>query len=204
MGVELLTTTRAFRRRLDVTRPVAREDLLDCVRIAVQAPSGSNRQPWRFLIVQDPETKQRIAEYYRKAFAANLTGRAIRPDQLADLSSGRYLAEHIHQVPALVLVCSIGRLPEPAAPPRLASFYGSIYPAVWNFMLALHERGLGSCLTTAHLAYEREVAQLLGIPFDEVTQMAMVPVAALRSGSSASSRRAPAAEVTMWDRWGGA
>ncbi|MFI6165152.1 nitroreductase family protein [Nocardia sp. NPDC051052] len=201
MSTELLTTTRSFRRRLDLTRPVERRDLLECLDIAVQAPSGSNRQPWRFLIVQDGETKQQIAEYYRKGFAANLSGRTPRPDQLGDLASGRYLAEHLAEVPALVLVCSLGRLPAASSPLRLASFYGSIYPAVWNFMLALRERDLGSCLTTAHLAYEREVADLLGIPFDEVTQLAMIPVARLLPGSDGPARRAPAAEVTMWDRW---
>lgn len=201
MGTELLTTTRSFRRRLDLTRPVERRDLLECLDIAVQAPSGSNRQPWRFLIVQDAEAKQRIAEYYRKGFSANLSGRTPRPDQLGDLASGRYLAEHLAEVPALVLVCSLGRLPESPSPVRLASFYGSIYPAVWNFMLALRARGLGSCLTTAHLAYEREVADLLGIPFDEVAQLAMIPVARLLPGSDGPGRRAPAAEVTMWDRW---
>ncbi|WP_405161730.1 nitroreductase family protein [Nocardia sp. NBC_01499] len=200
-GAELLTTTRSFRRRLDLTRPVERQDLLECLDIAVQAPSGTNRQPWRFVIVQDGETKRRIAEYYRKGFAANLSGRTPRPDQLGDLASGRYLAEHLAEVPALVLVCSLGRLPESAPPLRLASFYGSIYPAVWNFMLALRERGLGSCLTTAHLAYEREVADLLGIPFDEVTQVAMVPVARLLPGGDGPGRRTPAAEVTRWDRW---
>ncbi|QBS43684.1 nitroreductase family protein [Nocardia sp. CS682] len=201
MSTELLTTTRSFRRRLDLTRPVERRDLLECLDIAIQAPSGSNRQPWRFLVVQDPETKQQIAEYYRKGFAANLAGRTPRPDQLGDLASGRYLAEHLAEVPALVLVCSLGRLPASAPPLRSASFYGSIYPAVWNFMLALRERGLGSCLTTAHLAYEREVADLLGIPFDEVTQVAMVPVAHMLPGSDRPGRRTPAAEVTNWDRW---
>ncbi len=171
---ELLTGTRATRRRLDLATPVERRDLLECLDIAVQAPSGSNRQPWRFLIVQDVEIKQGIAEHYRKGFAANMSGRTPRPDQLGDLASGNYLAEHLAEVPALVLVCSLGRPPESV--PRLASFYGSIYPAVWNFMLALRARGLGSCLTTAHLAYEREVAELLHIPFDEVAQVAMVPV----------------------------
>lgn len=201
MSTELLTTTRSFRRRLDLTRPVERRDLLECLDIAIRAPSGSNRQPWRFLIVQDGQTKQQIAEFYRKGFAANLSGRTPRPDQLGDLASGRYLAEHLAEVPALVLVCSLGRLPEAPSPLRLASFYGSIYPAVWNFMLALRERGLGSCLTTAHLAYEREVGDLLGVPFDEVTQLAMIPVARLLPGRDGPGRRTPAAEVTMWDRW---
>ncbi|WP_406237105.1 nitroreductase family protein [Nocardia sp. NBC_01009] len=202
MGNDLLTTTRAFRRRLDLTRPVARQDLLDCLDVAVHAPSGTNRQPWRFLVVEDPDTKQQIAEYYRKGFAAYLSARTPRPDQLGDLASGRYLAAHLHEVPALVVVCSLGRPPANAAALQLASFYGSVYPAVWNFMLALHERGLGSTMTTAHLVYEQEIADLLGIPFDQITQVAMLPVAHLLPGTrSRGPRRIPAAEVTMWNRW---
>ncbi|WP_327140613.1 nitroreductase family protein [Nocardia sp. NBC_01327] len=203
MGIDLLTTTRAFRRRLDLSRPVSRQDLLECLEIAVHAPSGTNRQPWRFVVVQDAELKQRVAEHYRKGFAANLSGRTPRPDQLADLASGRYLAEHLHEVPALVLVCALGRPPAEPTPLRLASFYGSIYPAVWNFMLALRERGLGSTMTTAHLAYEREVGEVLGIPFEEATQVALIPVAHLLPGSDTPARhRTPAAELTGWDGWG--
>ncbi|MFE7798855.1 nitroreductase family protein [Nocardia sp. NPDC057440] len=202
MGNDLLTTTRAFRRRLDLTRPVARQDLLDCLDVAVHAPSGTNRQPWRFLVVEDPDTKQQIAEYYRKGFAAYLSARTPRPDQLGDLASGRYLAAHLHEVPALVVVCSLGRPPANAAGLQLASFYGSVYPAVWNFMLALHDRGLGSTMTTAHLVYEQEIADLLGIPFDQITQVAMLPVAHLLPGArSPGPHRIPAAEVTMWNRW---
>ncbi|MET7767332.1 nitroreductase family protein [Nocardia sp. NPDC005366] len=201
-GIDLLTTTRAFRRRLDLTRPVDRRDLLDCLDIAVHAPSGTNRQPWRFVVIQEPAVKARIAEYYRKGFGAYLSARAPRPDQLADLASGRYLADHLHEIPALVVVCSLGRPPADPSPLRGASYYGSIYPAVWNFLLALHDRGLGATMTTAHLAYEREIAELLGIPFDEVAQVAMLPVAHLRPGPTAAApRRIPAAELTSWDRW---
>ncbi|GAB2675374.1 nitroreductase family protein [Nocardia goodfellowii] len=200
MDVELLTTTRAFRRRLDLTRPVSRRELLDCLDVAVHAPSGTNRQPWRFLVIEDPAIKREVAEYYRKGFAAYLSARTPRPDQRRDLASGRYLAEHLHEVPALVLVCSPGR--PPATPLQLASFYGSIYPMVWNLLLALHARGLGSTLTTAHLAFEREVAELLGIPFEDVSQVALLPVAHLKPGpDSTPGRRTPAAELTRWEHW---
>ncbi|MFI9505052.1 nitroreductase family protein [Nocardia sp. NPDC052566] len=199
MDADLLMTTRAFRRRLDLTRPVARHDLLACLEIAVHAPSGTNRQPWRFLVVQDVDLRREIAAYYRKGFAAYLSTRTPRADQLGDLASGGRLAATMHEVPALVLCCSIGR--PPSDPLRLAGFYGSVYPAVWNFLLALHDRGLGSTITTAHLAYEREVADLLGIPFDEVTQVALLPVAHLLPGSGAAGPRRSAAEVTQWDRW---
>ncbi|AYF73833.1 nitroreductase family protein [Nocardia yunnanensis] len=201
MNTELLTGTRAARKRLDLTRPVDAGEIRACLDIAVHAPSGSNRQPWRFVVVRDTELKARIGEYYRKGFAANLSGRTPRPDQLADLSSGQYLADHLAEVPALIVVCSLGRVPEQASALRLASFYGSIYPMVWNLQLALRARGLGSTLTTAHLAYEREVAELLGIPFDEVTQVAMLPVAHLRPGAEGPVRRTPAAELTGWDGW---
>ncbi|MGW4248745.1 nitroreductase family protein [Nocardia sp. NPDC004722] len=201
MNTDLLTGTRAVRKRLDLTRPVDQQDILDCLEIAVHAPSGSNRQPWRFVVVRDPALKARIGEYYRKAFAANLSGRTPRPDQLADLASGQHLADHLAEVPALILVCSLGRPPAEPSPLRLASFYGSIYPAVWNLQLALRAKGLGSTLTTAHLAYEREIAELLGIPFDEVTQVAMLPVAHLLPGSDRPVRRTPAAELTGWDGW---
>ncbi|RDI54345.1 nitroreductase family protein [Nocardia mexicana] len=197
---DLLTTTRSFRRRLDLSRPVHREEVQDCLDIAVCAPSGSNRQPWRFLVVQDPQRRRGIAQYYRKGFEQNMSGRTPRPDQLADLASARHLAEHLHEVPVLVLVCAMGR-PPGTDERMLASFYGSVYPAVWNLQLALHARGLGSCLTTAHLAYEREVAGLLGLPFDQVTQVALLPVARLRPGRDTAPPRRPAAEVTMWDRW---
>lgn len=197
--VELLTTTRSFRRRLDSSQPVLQQDIEDCLDIAVHAPSGTNRQPWRFVVVQDPETRERIAEFYRQGFLANLGGRTPSPEQGADLASGQYLADHLQEIPALVVVCSVGRPPESAA--KLASFYGSVYPAVWNFLLALHDRGLGSCLTTAHLAHEREVADILGIPFDEVTQVALLPIARLRPGHGAPGHRAAAADVTRWDRW---
>ncbi|WP_024803274.1 nitroreductase family protein [Nocardia sp. BMG51109] len=203
MTARLLTTTRSFRRRLDPARPVRREDLLECLEVAVCAPSGSNRQPWRFVVVQDPPTRLEISRYYRKGFEQNMSGRTPRPDQLADLASAQYLADHLHEMPALVIVCAVGRPPS-GNDRLLTSFYGSVYPAVWNLLLALHDRGLGSCPTTAHLAYEQEVADLLGLPFDEVTQVAMLPVAWLRPGPESLPRRRPASEVTMWDRWGGA
>ncbi|MEU0542247.1 nitroreductase family protein [Nocardia sp. NPDC005978] len=202
MGLDLLTTTRAFRRRLDLTRPVDPADLLACLDIATYAPSGTNRQPWRFVVVRDSDLKRQVADYYRKGFAAYLSARTPRPDQLADLASGRYLAEHLHEVPALVVVCALGRPPAEPSVPGAASFYGSIYPAVWNFMLALRERGLGATLTTAHLRYEHEVAEVLGIPDTEATQVALLPVAHLLPGpDTPAPRRTPAAELTGWDGW---
>ncbi|MFH5210236.1 nitroreductase family protein [Antrihabitans sp. NCIMB 15449] len=196
---DVLTTTRTFRRKLDLTRPVPREVIMGCLDLAVHAPSGSNRQGWRFVVIDEPDLRSAIAHYYRLGSAANLSGRAPTPDQLADFESATYLADHLHEVPALVLACQSGR--PPTSPAKSASFYGSIFPAVWSFMLALRSQGLGTSLTTAHLAHEREVADVVGIPFDSVTQVALLPVAYLRAGSVSPGARIPAERVTSWNGW---
>ncbi|ATL66518.1 nitroreductase family protein [Nocardia terpenica] len=197
--LDLLTTTRAFRRRLDPSAPVSRRDIEACLDIAVHAPSGSNRQPWHFVLIDDPETRSTIADYYRRGFAHNLSGRTPDPDQLSDLASARHLAEHLHTIPLLILVCTHGR--PPATAPQLASFYASVYPAVWNLLLALHAHGYGSCLTTAHLAHEHDIATLLDIPYEKVTQIALLPVARLHPGRPTPPRRRPATQATSWNRW---
>ncbi|MBJ8345383.1 nitroreductase family protein [Antrihabitans sp. YC2-6] len=193
-----LTTTRAYRRRLDLTRSVPREVVTACLDIAVHAPSGSNRRAWQFVVVDDPEVRSEIASFYRRGFTENLVGKTPGPAQRADFESAQYLADRLHQVPVLVIACQTGRPPDSA--PKLASFYGSIYPAVWSFMVALRARGLGSSLTTAHLAYEREVAALLGIPYGEVTQVALIPLAYLKDDPPSSKPRS-AAPLTHWNRW---
>ncbi|WP_324194682.1 nitroreductase family protein [Nocardia terpenica] len=197
--LDLLTTTRAFRRRLDPSAPLSYPDILSCLDIAVHAPSGSNRQPWHFVLIDDPDLRSTIADYYRQGFTRNLSGRTPTPDQLSDLASARHLADHLHTIPLLILVCTHGRPPATAA--HLASFYASIYPTVWNLQLALHAHGYGTCLTTAHLTHEHETATLLNIPYDNITQVALLPVARLHPGTPTRPRRRPAAEVTSWNRW---
>ena len=168
----LLTTTRSVRKRLDLTRPVEREVIEQCLEIAGQAPSGSNRQGWHFVVVTDGEKKQFIAERYRKAwYGYNATRNvATGPNLTAEekqlqrvISSAQYLADHLQDVPVLVIPCIEGR-PDDAAPASQAGVYGSILPAAWSLMLALRARGLGSAWTTLHLQSEREIAELLGIP----------------------------------------
>ena len=138
----LLTTTRSVRRRLDLTRPVEPEVIERCLEIAIQAPSGSDRQGWHFVIITEPEPKFGIAELYRKSYARYAASgpqsgpSAARP-QLR--SSSDYLAEHFHEVPAMVLFCYEGR-PEQPGPAAQAGLYGSILPAAWSFMLALRAR----------------------------------------------------------------
>ncbi|HEY7073152.1 MAG TPA: nitroreductase family protein, partial [Acidimicrobiales bacterium] len=166
----LLTTTRAVRKRLDFARPVERGVVLDCLRVALQAPSGGNAQPWRWLVVDDPEVRLGLADIYRRGYGPyiEMQKEAVRAaggdDESAIIRSSDYLAEHLHEAPIHVIPCLLGRLPESASRADIAGFYGSILPATWSFQLALRSRGLGSAFTTLHLLHERESAELLGIP----------------------------------------
>ena len=198
----LLTTTRSVRKRLDLTRPVEREVIERCLEIAIQAPSGSDRQKWHFVVITDPALRQGIAELYRKSFnayraSAPTSGPGMPRQALRD--SSNYLAEHFHEVPALVLFCYEGRA-EQAGPAAQAGLYGSILPAAWSFMLALRARGIGSAWTTLHLHYEQEAAQLLGLPAN-ITQAALIPLAYYTGDDFKPAQRTPARERTYWNGW---
>jgi len=205
----LLTTTRSVRKRLDLRRPVERAVIERCIEIALQAPTGSNAQGWHFLVVTDPAKKKGLRDLYKKGFDLYLNNDAFRPkydavdpraaQQPKVESSATYLAEHMHEVPVLVIPCIEGRV-EQGGVLAQASIYGSILPAAWSFMLALRARGLGSAWTTLHLMYEKDAAKILGIP-DHVTQAALLPVAYTTGGDFQVARRLPAAKVTHWDRW---
>ncbi|MEJ7582986.1 MAG: nitroreductase family protein [Acidimicrobiales bacterium] len=199
---QLLTTTRSVRRRLDLDRPVERSVLLDCVRIAVQAPTGGNAQSWRWLVIDDGDTKTALGDLYQR-MASRYLG-SYRSDEMSDqtsrvLDSADHLATVLGQVPAMVVPCIKGRLTD-TSPISAASFYGSILPAVWSFQLALRSRGLGSCFTTLHLAHEAEARDLLGIP-DDATQVALLPVAYTTGGDFSPAERGPVEHITYWNRW---
>jgi nitroreductase len=202
----LLTTTRAVRKRLDLGRPVDRALVIDCLRIATQAPSGGNSQPWRWLVVDDPDVRAGLAELYRRGYGPyiELQKAAIvaagGDENHPILRSSDHLAEHLHEVPVHVIPCLLTRLPERPTPADTAGFYGSILPAVWSFALALRSRGLGTAYTTLHLHQEREAAELLGIP-DTVTQVALLPVAHVTGGDFRPADRKPVEAVTYWNRW---
>jgi nitroreductase len=194
----LLSTTRAVRKRLDLTRPVPREVVLECLRLAIQAPTGSNAQRWRWVVVTDPDTREAIAELYRNPPVASAGGSApageVTGQQRRVLDSARYLTQHLHEVPVLVVPCS-----EDAG--GAAGWAPSMYPAVWSFMLALRSRGLGSCITTSHLFRKEEAAALLGVP-DGFVQSCLVPVAYYTGDDFKPAVRRPVEEITYWDRWG--
>ena len=174
---QLLSTTRAVRKRLDFDRPVEREVIEECMAMALQAPTASNSQPWQFVIVTDAATKLAIAELYRKSYAAYAgpmpDAEALATPQGRMRTSAQYLADRFHEVPAFVIPCVSGRLTELPADSQSA-MYGSIVQAGWSFCLAARARSMGTCWTTLHLAYEREVAEILGIPFAEVTQTSLI------------------------------
>ena len=204
----LLTTTRSVRKRLDLTRPVEREVIEQCLEIAAQAPSGSNRQGWHFVVVTDGEKKLRIAELYRQAWYGYNATRSVGtgPDLTAAekqmqrvISSARYLADHMQDVPVLVIPCIEGRADDPT-PASQAGLYGSILPAAWSLMMALRARGLGSAWTTLHLQNERAVADLLGIP-DDITQAALLPVAYFKGDDFRPATRKPMRDRTYWNNW---
>ena len=201
---EVLTTTRAVRKRLDLARPVEREVLLECIEIAHQAPTGSNTQGWRWIFIDDPAKKAAIADYYRANYFPYIND-PNRPQINAQgeriLSSSTYLAEHLEEVPVLVIPLVAGRLDIGTPTFVQASAWGSILPAVWSFLLALRERGLGSAWTTLHLPNEREVADLLAVPFDRYTQAGLFPVAYTVGTDFKPAERVPAEKFVHWNAW---
>lgn len=208
---ELLTTTRSVRKRLDFSRPVEPEVIRECLEIAVQAPTGGNSQTWSFVVVTDEAKRQALGEIYRRGYAdyrqltAKVAERALQdpqrgPQQQRVISSSDYLAEHMHEVPVLLIPCIRGRLD--GAPNReQAGAWGSILPAAWNFMLAARARGLGTVWTTIHLFYEQDAAAVLGIPYEKVTQAAMIPVAYTLGTDFSPARRESLDRVVHWNQW---
>ena len=216
----LLTTTRSVRQRLDLARPVEPEVIERCIEIALQAPTGSNLQGWHFMVVTDPQKRAGLAELYHKGWTAYYDVQREHPPQFSQndqrlaqrpriIQSSAFLGEHLHEVPVFIIPCIEREMAEVPHWAELRSFgnffqasiYGSIFPATWSLMLALRSRGLGSSLTTLHLIYEKEAAELLGIP-DHVVQTALIPVAYYTGTDFHPAKRRPAGEVTHWEHWG--
>lgn len=199
----LLSTTRSVRKRLDLERPVERQVILDCIKLALQAPTGGNSQTWRWLVITDAGKRAELARLYREAAYENLKIQAARtdvPDQTHRVyESAVYLAEIMERVPVHVIPCIQGRV-DGANNAGAAGFYSSILPAAWSFSLALRARGLGSAWTTAHLSREKEAAELLGIP-DDVSQAALLPVAYTIGLDFKPANRGPVEDVTYWEEW---
>jgi nitroreductase len=200
---ELLTTTRAVRKRLDLTRPVGRDVILECVQLAMQAPTASNEQDWRWLVVTDADKRAAIAEIYHSIgaeYLAHAAATASDPQTQRVYQSALGLTDTLAKVPVHVIPCLDGRF-DGTNMLAAASAWASIIPAGWSFLLALRSRGLGSVWTTMHLAKEGEVAALLGIPAT-VTQAALFPVAYTIGTDFRPASRPPAETITFWNTWG--
>jgi nitroreductase len=201
---KLLTTTRSVRKRLDLDRPVPRELILDCIRVAQQAPTGSNSQGWRWLVVTDPDKRKAIAEAYREG-SENYFGGVEDTEELRVNQTGRVVSSALHlrtvldRVPVHVIPLLKGR-PEGSPHAHAAGLYGSILPAVWSFMLAARARGLGTSMTTLHLNREKQVAEILGIP-ENMTQMALIPVAYYTGDDFKPAERPPVEDIVRWESW---
>jgi nitroreductase len=200
----LMTTTKQVRKRLDLTRPVPVDELLEIIDVASHAPMGGNLERNRWLIVTDPELKgaiaERFAEVGRPYLAANSE---VRTDDRTSkvIESAGFLVEHLAEVPALVIAMRLDRPPlEESTQAGAAAYYGSVLPGVWSFQLAARARGIGSAWTTFHLEHETEIAELLGIP-STVTQVCLLAVGYYTGDTFTPAPRRAARDVTYLNRW---
>ena len=214
----LLTTTKAVRRRLDLTRPVDRATVVECIRLASYAPNASNAQEWHWVVVDDPDQRRLVGEQYRRTTEPVVSTMLAAKEAAGDEAGARisrsilHLAAHMAEVPVLVVPCydleaaagRYGRLigPERETVGMEPGMYASIYPAVWSFLLALRSRGLGSVLTTAHQSDQPAMAEVLGIP-PTWDQTALIPVAHVTGGDFTPSPRAPVEGSIVWNRYEG-
>ncbi|BBZ24197.1 nitroreductase family protein [Mycolicibacter hiberniae] len=207
---EVLTTTRSVRKRLDLDKPVPRDVLMECLEIALQAPTGSNAQGWQWMFVTDPVKKQALADIYR-ANALPYLNRAmpdygdgdVRSERMGHIGdSAKHLAENLQDVPVMLIPCLEGK-PENGSLGLSASFWASLFPAAWSYCLALRNRGLGSCWTTLHLLGdgERQAAEVLGIPYENYSQGGLFPIAYTKGTDFKPAKRLPAEQVAHWDTW---
>jgi nitroreductase len=179
--------------------PIPDELILKLIEAATKGPSGTNRQPWSFVVVRDGEAKSKIAEYYLKSWNAAYGGQNSSPANISERvrSSADHLARTMQDVPVLIFPCI-----EHDGSPATLTRGSSIYPAVQNILLAARGLGLGSVITTLHKRYEQEIKGLLNIP-DNVETAALLPVGYPAEGHGyGPTRRRPASELTYWDKWG--
>lgn len=207
---ELLTTTRAVRRRLDLDRPVEREVIEECISLAQQAPSQSNTQGFHFIVVTDPGQRAALGDLWRRGYEVYKTLpvgvyglRHEDPMQEAArariIDSLEYLVEHIDEVPVLVVPCIEGSF-EGMPPAFVPVLMGSVMPAAWSFMLAARSRGLGTCWSSFQLLLQEEADELLGLP-PGVMQVALIPTAYSIGTDFKPAYRRPLDEIVHADRW---
>jgi nitroreductase len=210
---QLLTTTRAVRKRLDFSRPVEDSVIRECVDIAMQSPSGSNNMTMQFVVVRDEAKRKAIGEVYRQCYeiyrsldgiyigSIQKSSDAENEQQSRSASSADFLGEHMGDAPALVIACNVGSRVEGAPAMMAASMMGNVLPAMWSFMLAARARGLGTAWTTVHLMMEQQVADIVGIPFETVQQACLSPLAYTKGTDFKPAARPAADSIIHWDTW---
>jgi nitroreductase len=210
---ELLTTTRAVRKRLDFDKPVPRELIVECVKIAQQSPAGSNNPSQAFVVVTDPAKKKAIGAIYEQCWAiyTSMEGVAVntikkdteieqaQQDRVVD--SATFLSTRMGDAPALVIACNVGMRLDGVPAMVSASLGGNVLPGMWSFMLAARARGLGTAWTTIHLMMEQQVADIVGIPFDSVQQMCLSPLAYTKGTDFKPAMRPDPETLIHWDQW---
>ena len=212
---ELLSTTRAVRKRLDFDKPVPDELIRECVSLAMQSPSGSNSMTMQFIIVKDEAKRKAIGAVYRECFSQYqaMDGVYIRTidkgdaelnkQQQRSADSADFLGDHMGDAPVLVIPCNVGGRTEAAGGLGMmaSSVMANILPAMWSFMLAARARGMGTAWTTVHLMMEQQVADILGIPFDTVQQVCLSPLAFTKGTDFKAAARPDAETIIHWDKW---
>ena len=209
---EVLTTTRAVRKRLDFDRPVPAELIRECVAVALQSPSGSNIITMHFVVITDVAKRKAVGEIYGQCFARYKSadfyaGKVDKgtpecnAQQQRVASSADYLGDHMGDAPALVIPCVPGRPLDKGGVIASASSLGNVLPAMWSFMLAARNRGLGTAWTTLHLMKEREVAEVVGIPFEQATQVCLSPLAYTKGTDFKPAVRPDPASFLHWNGW---
>jgi nitroreductase len=210
---QLLSTTRAVRKRLDFDRPVSDDTIRECVAAALQAPSGSNNLTMQFIVVRDPEVKRALGDIYRQCYSIyqSMDGIYIRTidkgeadanaQQQRSADSADYLGERMGDAPALIIPCTVGARTDGQPGMMAASMMANVLPATWSFMLAARARGLGTCWTTVHLMMEQQAAEVLGVPFDSVQQVCLSPLAYTVGTDFKAAKRPDPESIIHWDRW---
>lgn len=190
----ILSTARSVRRKLDFDRPVSNEDLLACIDVAVQAPTGLAGENWRFLVVTDPTKKKLIADIYCEVLIqlSESRGVTLKPTHNA-------LMQRLHEIPCMVFVFAIGEPGDDVS--GQIGFFGSILPAAWSLMLAMRARGIGTTWTSLLASRAEDIARILNVP-EGVTQTVMLPAAYTLGAKLKVADRLPAVDVTFFDSWG--
>jgi nitroreductase len=203
--VEAMQTQRAVRRLH--TDPVDMGLVYELLELSLKAPTSSNTQDWNYIVITGREQKQRLAKLYLPLYRtfSPLERRAARNDPKAQrqLAPGQWQAEHFEDIPVFVIPCYRRNLKHHAVGwPQISvsSFYGSVYPAVQNLLLACRAVGLGASLQTLPIWISPVARRILGLP-RSLVPVCVIPIGWAKGNYGPTTRR-PIGEVVHLDRYG--